>query len=154
MIRRISANQVKDLLSDEELFNRVSDDSMTYEKFKPLESGIYLGMFHNGVLIGFWWLIPDNAITIDVHCNMLKEHRHLSAKMVDEFYRYAIDKLKATNKLICKIPVTFTDVYEFTKKHGFTDEGLDRQSVKKSGKILDRHILGITMQEIKNGCSK
>ena len=149
MIKRISAKQVKELLSDDELFDRVSDDSMTYDKFNPSVSGAYLGMFHNGDLIGFWWLIPDNAITIDVHCNILKEHRHLSAIMVDEFYKYITSEFKTANKLICKIPTTYIDVYEFTKKHGFTDEGLDRQSVKKSGKILDRHILGMTMQEIK-----
>lgn len=149
MIERINAKQVKALLADKELFGRISDDSITYEGFTPPASPIYLGMFHDGQLVGFWWLNQDNAITIDVHCNILKEHRHLSAVMVDEFYKYVASEFKAINKLICKIPTTYIDVYEFTKKHGFTDEGLDRQSVKKDGKILDRHILGMTMQEIK-----
>lgn len=149
MIKRIDANQVKLILADKELFNRVSDDSMTYDQFTPPHNGIYLGAFHDGVLVGFWWLIPDNAITIDVHCNILKKYRNLSGLLVDEFYRYVIDNFKATNKLTCKIPTTYTDVYKFTKKHGFADEGLDRQSVKKSGKILNRYILGMTIQEIK-----
>jgi len=70
--------------------------------------------------------------------------------LVNEYYNYLVDNFKTTNKLICKIPTEFVDVYMFAKKHGFTDEGLDRQSIKKKGKILDRYILGMTMKEIKS----
>ena len=149
MICRINANQVKEILSNKELFDRVSDDSVEYGSFIPSNDCVYLGMYHKDLLIGFWWIIPDNSITIDVHCNILKEHRHLSGEMVMDFYNFVINEFKDTQKLICKIPVNFVDVYEFTKKHGFIDEGLDRQSIKKNGKILDRHILGMTIQEIK-----
>lgn len=150
MIKRIDASQVKLLLADEELFNRISDDSMTYDKFTPPYNGIYLGLFSGGDLAGFVWLIPDNAITFDFHINILADYRHESGAFSVEIYKYIVECYSGhINKLVCKIPTTFKDVYFFAKKHGFSDEGLDRQSVLKGGKILDRNILGITMQEIK-----
>jgi len=60
MIRPISKAEVKELLKDSELFNRISDDSITYDEFVP-PNDIYLGMFSDDILVGFWWLIPDNS---------------------------------------------------------------------------------------------
>jgi RimJ/RimL family protein N-acetyltransferase len=149
MIKQISKEQVKEILKDEELFNRISDDSMTYERFTP-SNDIYLGTFKDDKLVGFFWLISDNAITLELHIQILKDYRHLSTEFSNEFFGYFIDRFNGRiNKLTCKIPVTFKDVYGFAKKHGFSDEGLDRESVIKDGKIVDRHILGMTMKEIK-----
>jgi len=149
MIKLILPAEVKKLLSDKELFGRISDDSITYDDFYP-PNNTYLGIYHDDNLAGFWWLIPDNNITVDVHCNVLKDYRKHSKKFAKEFADYMITNHEGQIfKLICKIPEGFDDVYHFTKNSGFVDEGIDRLSIMKNGKILNRRILGITMQELK-----
>ena len=149
MIKQITKDQAIKIAKDRELFDRISDDSVSYEDFS-MPDHLYLGVYKDSALVGFFWLHAENSKTWVVHCNILKESRDISLLAAKEFYRFIIDELSdVIHKLICKIPVTYIDVYKFTKKTGFIDEGIDRESIIKNGNILDRYMLGITMTEIK-----
>ena len=147
MLKRISPCEAIEILSDEELFSRVSDDSVKYENLTMPNGHIYIGIFINSEIIGFWWLHPENATTWTIHANILKNHRSYGKKAGKAIIDYVKSDLKHIQKLNAKIPVTFPEVYHYTINQGFKDEGLDRKSILKDGKLLDRHILGMTREE-------
>lgn len=141
--------QVRDILEDPELFGRIAEDGVQWRTYLPPSSDSYLGVYVNEELIGFWWLIQENSTTLDVHCNILKEHRYHGVEAARRFLKLVRDTFPTQiQKLICKIPVNYPEVYHFTKKFGFQDEGLDRQSIRKNGELVDRYMLGLLREEI------
>ena len=150
---KINQDTVKQILSDAELFNRVAEDGISYKDYYPEPNKLYLGIFQENIIIGFWVVEPENASTLEIHCNVLEKYRENSMVVGRYFLNYMADSYNNVQKLNCKIPVTYPDVYNFTKKFGFKDEGLDRKSIMKNGELVDRHVLGITREEIENGRS-
>ncbi len=150
----IDQDQVMEFLSDPELFKRIAEDGIQYSDYYPPEDHIYLGIIEDEKLIGFWWLHPENSTTMEIHCNILKEYRQHGVEAGWLFLGHVYkDFPESVQKLNCKIPVIYKDVYNFTRKFGFTDEGIDRKSIVKGGELVDQYILGITREEIKHGCS-
>ena len=50
-------------------------------------------------------------------------------------------------KVVCEIPVIYRNVKLFAMKAGMKEEGLNRFSYLKNGKIIDQWHLGIAKQE-------
>lgn len=124
---------------------------MTYDDLEMPDNHIYLGCFDGDEILGFFWLIRENNIVLDTHINILKEHRHRAVELSKEFFLFMIEHFYGiTHKLNCKIPTVYPEVIGHAKKMGFVEEGIDRQSMVKNGRLVDRIILGITMWEIKN----
>ena len=61
------------ILSDKELFSRISEDGVEYENY-TMPDHHYVGIFVNYRLIGFWWLHPWKSTTMEIHCNILKPY--------------------------------------------------------------------------------
>jgi len=141
-IRLITAEQAK-AATDQELFDRISSDYLSYEEWQPSDSWIYIGFF-DGDILGYVMLHPENESTMYIHINVLKEHRGRG-------YEIAKRGLKAINeslldryrKFICKIPVVYPSVYHFAKTVGFLDEGLCTKSIMKGGVLVDQYMLGL-----------
>jgi len=150
---RISPAQAKEILKDRELWERISEDGLSYKEYKVPDYNVYLGIQVDDKLIGLWWLEFECSSSINIHINILKEHRKHAFDAGNLFLSHFKDNFSEQfQKLNCKIPVIYKDVYNFTKKFGFQDEGLDRLSIVKNGELIDRYILGITRGEI-NGRS-
>ena len=143
---QINKEIVKHILSDEELFNRFTEDGIEYGSY-IVPDGLYLGIFKDDSIIGFWALDSETGSTIGIHCNVLEKYRKHSMEVGTYFVDYAFRTYERVQKLNAKIAVIYPDVYTFTKKFGFKDEGIDRQSFIKDGELLDRHILGLTREE-------
>ena len=142
--------EVIDLLSDPELFDRIAEDGATVEDLKDLitDDQYYLMIKMNGESVGVWWLHESTSSTLEIHCNILKQYRK-SAKsagqlIIEWFLNEAPDRY---HKLNAEIPVIYPQVYHYTKKHGFVDEGINRQSIVKNGTIVDQWKLGLTRAE-------
>lgn len=145
----ITPDQVKYILRDEELFSRVSEDGMKHSDYVPLMNKMYLGIFTDNTLIGYWSVEAENSITVNIHCNVLKQYRAKHSSEVGQYFvDYIFSKYEKIQKLNCKIPVIYPDVYAFAKKLGFKDEGIDCKSVMKGGNIVDRHNLGLKREGI------
>ena len=145
----ISPEEAYEILADEELFDRVKEDGVIYETFKMPTDSLYFGIFTKTGLIGFWWLTRINATVIDIHCNIIKDHRKHGLEAGKQILRLIKTAFPTDiQKINCLIPVTYPDVYNFTKKFGFQDEGLDRKSISKGGELVDRHMLGLLREEI------
>jgi len=146
----INKEIVKHLLSDEELFNRFTEDGIEYNSY-IVPDGVYLGIFHDDNIIGFWALDSETSSTIGIHCNVIEKYREHSMLVGSYFADYIFSTYPHVHKLNAKIATAYKDVYAFTKKFGFKDEGVDRKSFMKEGELLDRHILGLTREDYKNG---
>ena len=140
---------VKDMLSDEELFNRYCEDGLTFDSY-TVPDGIYLGIFKDDTLIGFWAIDMETSSTINIHCNVLKRYREHSNEVGGNFADYIFTTHKNIHKLNAKIAVIYPDVYNYTKKFGMKDEGIDRASFIKNGSLHDRHIVGLTREDYEN----
>jgi hypothetical protein len=72
------------------------------------------------------------------------KYSELSGKAI---FEWCLENIEF-HKLNATIPQKYKNVYHFTKGFGFKDEGFDRDSHLKDGKLMGRYRLGITKQEI------
>lgn len=144
---KITIHQAEELASDPELLDRISDTECERAVFRPSDQ--FLGVYVYGELVGFFLFRQENTSAIEIHINILESGRKHAFKATKMFLKQFKEfSPKEIIKINAKIPVIFEDVYWFAKKCGMQDEGLDRKSYKKHGKIYDRYILGITREEI------
>ena len=149
-----SANSV---LVNDELFDRIAEDGHEPSDHKPYEKDCYLLIKNDEVVIGVWFLEPENSTTLNIHCNILKEHRAHGKEAGKLILKWFVeDAPEQYQKLNAEIPFTYPEVYHYTKKYGFKNEGVNRLSVMKKGELVDQWRLGITRTEIKEGenCQK
>ena len=155
MILRQTQNKedIFNLLSDPELFKRVAEDGVIFGGFDfEIGSDIYFIIEVEDVPIGYWLLHPDNgsSTTLMIHAHILKQHRKhaydAGCQIISWFINGNDDNIQ---KLVAEIPVIYQDVYHFTKKFGFQNEGINRKSIMKGGELTDQYRLGITKSEAK-----
>lgn len=97
--------------------------------------------------IGLWVLEPVNAVTLDIHAEILKPYRRYAAESLAELYRWFLMQ-ERYHKITASIPTFRKHVYRFAKQNGFRDEGVNRQSYLKD-QFYDQWLLGITRQEVR-----
>jgi len=97
--------------------------------------------------IGLYRIHQLTAMSYQIHAFILPEHRDQAKESGEVILQWCLDYLKF-NKLIAEIPKKYENVYHFTKKQGFKDEGVNRQCFLKDGKLWDTWRLGILKEEI------
>jgi len=145
--------EVEAILKDPEIFGRVAEDGHDLESFEiDMSSNCFMLIEKDSKIIGVWCIYPVNKTTLNIHCNILKEHREHgkeSGRLILKWF--AEESPEQYQKLNAEIPVIYTAVYHFTKNFGFQDEGINRKSISKEGQLVDQYRLGITREEVKNG---
>lgn len=141
------------IVEDSELWDRVSEDGNKKEDFKLFENPLFwwVGCYAKGIgLVGLFWFHHVNNTTIQIHAHVKKEHRDTYSYVCGVgILNYFYNELSQYSKLIAEIPTIYTDVYKYTKKFGFADEGINRMSYEKNGNIVDQYRLGTTRKEVK-----
>lgn len=137
-------------MSDPELFGRIGDDSCKDPELNIVfgDREIIYGCFHNDELSGVVSYNPENSVTIEVHCNFVKSKRDLALELVKMTVIDLFKTYRSIAKINACIPVCYPDVIGFCLKFGLVIEGIDRKSILKGGKLLDRMRLGATRNEI------
>ena len=146
-----SAEEVGKILKDSELFDRIAEDSVDPEEYEIPFDGhqCYMMIMLGDEPIGVWNLYPLNTVTLNLHCNILKEHRKHgkdAGRLILEWF--TTECPSQYQKLNAEIPAVYESVYHFTKGFGFKDEGINRLSIMKNGELTDQHRLGITRSEV------
>jgi len=145
-----SADEVGIILRDPELFERIAEDGHSVDDYDiPFdECQRYMMIMFNDKAIGVWNLYPLNTVTLNIHCNIIKEYREHGKEAAILILKWFINDCPVQyQKLNAEIPVIYPEVYHFTKGFGFIDEGLNRLSIMKSEELVDQYRLGITRQE-------
>lgn len=142
---------IESVLTDDEMWCRISEDGQSREDFKVLDKDEYLwiGVYAEGTFIGIYFFHPLNYTTLQIHAHILRDFRADYAKLAGrEIVKYfANDLPKNWQKLVAEIPTIYKNVYHYTKNQGFTDEGINRKSYTKNGQIIDQYRLGMTRDE-------
>jgi RimJ/RimL family protein N-acetyltransferase len=143
--------EVDAILRDPELFARIAEDGQDDDYETPFDGHqCYLMIVKDDEAVGVWNLYPVNTVTLNIHCNLLKKHRGLGVEASVLILEWFLTECpKQYEKLNAEIPVIYPEVYFHTKKFGFVDEGINRQSIKKHGVLVDQWRLGATKGEIK-----
>lgn len=144
--RTLDAGIILNAFENEQLWDEISEDGV--ESYIPDVINEFWVALTDDKLIGFYRIHALNTITYQIHAFILPEFRKKYAKQSGELIlHWCLDMLEF-NKLVAEIPFKYENVYRFTKSMGFKDEGINRQSFLKDGKIWDAHRLGITREEI------
>ena len=132
-----------------ELWETIAEDGVSLESWKPnLNEGWLLSSDDKG-FVGIYNVHPTNGVTLQIHPMMPKSTRGKRAyESAQEVLRWIFTTTKY-QKVVCEIPVIYRHVKLFAMKAGMKEEGLNRFSYLKNGKIIDQWHLGIAKQEFK-----
>lgn len=114
-----------------------------------MENHYWLLFMEEGEPIGLGNFVPRSSICLEAHPFMFKQYRRKFAVLCVGA-SFAWFKSMRFHKMVVEIPENMPGLVNFAKRFGFTEEGINRESVKKNGKILDRICLGITVPEMAN----
>jgi len=102
----------------------------------------------NGSVAGAYRLKSILARTVEIHAFMLPEYRNDYSKLSGvRILEWCLDNLDF-DKITTVIPQLYKNIYHFTKAMGFKEEGFNRSSFLKDGKLHGMYCMGITKQEI------
>ena len=133
--------RIRAILENQDILDRISEDGGVLEL--DVEKQGWLLMEGAGV----YMVTALNATTLEIHAHVLPDHRHRSLETGYAALRWILDNTQH-QKVVAEIPTCYPDVIKFTQKFGFVDEGLNRQSIRKKGRLYDQVRLGITRAEI------
>lgn len=152
--RAVTAEEVSPILKDEEIFARIAEDGHSADGYNISMDNCFMLIVKDNIVIGVWCLYPVNKTTLNIHCNVLKdyrEHGKEAGRLILEWF--STECPEQYQKLNAEIPIIYPEVYHFTKSFGFRDEGINRTSIMKNGKIVDQWRLGITREEARGGAA-
>ncbi len=87
--------------------------------------------------------------TVEIHIKVKPEDRKAHAVSVGDASLIWLMENTAFNKVITWVPEIYPAVRAFCKrKYGFIEEGCNRQSFNKGGKMVDMYLYGLTRKEI------
>lgn len=139
------------LLEDQEMYERSSDDYTDPVAIqKAFGSVLWLTCIKNDQRIGLAAIKIASSCVLNVHIHIQKQFRgngtiELGKLILTWIVENAADQYVKINT---KIPIIYKDVIQFAHKLGFKDEGIDRLSIMKKGRLIDRLNLGITFEEV------
>ena len=138
------------LIQDDEIWNTMAEDGISKEVFYPSFDSMscWLLAKDGDEVIGVVLIHNDNSKSIKIHPYILPEHKGKGKPMAKAFYKWLVENCKGIAKVIITIPFCYKRVYLFAKVAGFIDEGINRMSYCKDGKMYDQWNLGLTIDEI------
>lgn len=88
--------------------------------------------------------------SVEIHIKVKPEDRRHHAVKVGELSLGWLMSNTGFNKVVTWVPGTLPGVRFFCKKKfGFIEEGCNRQSFSKGGKMVDMYLYGLTREEIR-----
>ena len=141
---------VKNMLFVPEVWDRAAEDGVSKESYEPSYDGmtVWLECKKDDEVIGIILVHVDTSAALKIHPYLLKKYRFLGREMMEKLYEWFLSLPENINKIITVIPENQRKVYNFAKKVGFKDEGFNRESYMKNGKVYGQWYLGITRNEI------
>ena len=145
MKRIFDVKQCLDVLTDEHIFDSITEDGATIEDLKvDVINHFWLGIYEDLVLIGVLLLRPIYSECYDIHIQILKEHRKHGKKAGLAVMEWC--KSNIPNKTLhTNIPVFCKNVRLFVLSLGFKEVGVIPGVWKKNGKMNDMAIFTRTV---------
>lgn len=139
---------VKAFMMQPEIWERAAEDYEEIVDFNPYndDQAVWLECIDDSEVIGLILVHHDNSTTLRIHPYMTSKTK--GRQMMAEFFQWVLTLPDQVQKIIVSIPTCHQIVYNFARKVGFIDEGINRLSYTKDGELFDQWNLGITRAEI------
>ena len=152
--RTHDSDLINSIITHPAVYPFVSDDgSPPAEEFdcSPLlgsPMGYFLLAMNDEQAAGVFMYHAHNAITYEVHTNVLPEFRGAGAvKLAKLSLKWMFENTRC-RKVVTHVPITNRPAYRLARAVGMCGEGTNRRSFMKDGAIINQHVLGITMEEL------
>ena len=123
---------VKKLIYNDELYDRITDDSCPPKEdyILPEEGYIAVGGYIGGEIASLFMVHGKK-----MHFMALKQYRKQARLLLKESFKvYPYD-------VYCAIPSLYMSVINFAKNYGFKETSVESRAHKKNGILYDIHIL-------------
>tara|TARA_R110000822_G_scaffold102088_2_gene228412 strand:+ start:184 stop:645 length:462 start_codon:yes stop_codon:yes gene_type:complete len=145
-VRLATAEEIKEVVSSPDLLPMLVEDGFSGD-FEPDMNQVWLLFEDDEDIIGIFNFTHITSICFEMHPMIYKKYRLKYARQcMDWAFMFFLETDK--NKIIVQIPSDRPELVNFAKHHGFVEEGINRDSVMKEGKIMNIIQLGITKSEI------
>lgn len=140
-------NLVKELITRPEIWERAAEDGLNPDEYFPSYNDMtaWLVCKEGKENIGIMLIHIDTSISAILHPYLIKAGK--GQKMIKAFYRWFLDNTPLL-KINVAIPELYKEVIAFSKSMGFKDEGFNRSSYMKDGKVYGQINMGIERDEI------
>jgi len=145
LARIYDVDLINSVLMHPSIADHLCDDNSVGAKVQDAESLEWIGVHKDGACHGVFLLIPQNAVTVDIHTALLPDVRGKQSKQAGKllldliFSRYF--------KAVTSVPSNNRVAAWFAGSLGFKHEGVNRQSFLKNGVLLDQVLMGMTREE-------
>ena len=141
--------EIKSFMLKPEICNRASEDGECDTNFTQGPREVWLFAIEGGEAVGIIHTHLENGAAAWFHPYILRSHKDNYLDLVNAFLiKFKAEFPKEIQKLNAYIPTYATKAYEVALSAGFKDEGLNRMSFMKFGKLWDRHLMGVIRGEI------
>jgi hypothetical protein len=135
---------IKAFMMQPEIFRVASEDSASAEQeFTAHDREIWMFAIKDSVAVGIVHSHLENGTTAWFHPYIMKSHKKdylilikVFLQWFDKYFPIEVQKLNA------HVPTYAKQAYKATINAGFKDEGLNRLSFMKNGKLWNRHLVG------------
>lgn len=148
--RTFDTEIIRSIMTRDDIWSTVAEDGQHKEGFNsdPVVD-CWLLIKSNGEIVGLYKLHTENCVTLQIHAQVLPEHRKAySNDTGTSVLQWIYDNAEEYKKVIACVPVIYRNVKDFTCSFGFLVEGTNRKSYLKDGELHDQWNLGITRDEI------
>lgn len=144
-------NIIRSVMMHDDILPTIIDDTWGGQAYAPdTAKEIFLGCLIDDALIGIYRLHWITGVTLQGHAHILKKYRtEHSISSCKAVMRWVLDHLALCKKIDCLVPDVYPNVRQFLVACGFTEEGVSRNSFMLKGQLYDRHVMGITRDEMK-----
>lgn len=145
------AQTVEDIVFADGVWQCIAEDGFYQSDFMAdVENDCWVGVYVDSQIIGAFNFHLLNSATAQLHIHILPEYRDDYANECIPFmWRWFLEnKRKECVKIVASIPACWPNVYHFSKNNGMKDEGINRKSYWKNGKLYDQWMLGATIKDI------
>ncbi len=150
--RCYDVERIKSVFTHPDIWATIAEDNQIVDDFRvDFDSELYMAVYADTQLIGFYAFAVKSGAELDIHAQILPEHRKKHAlasgkAILEWFYRDAPTRFV---KLTAQVPFKYPNVKDFCLAVGMSIEGINRKSYRKNGEIFDQWHLGIMREEVK-----
>lgn len=145
---------IRAILSDPEILDAIAEDGEHGLPEFDTEADCFLSLIHRGNVVGLYILHPMNRLELDIHAHVLPKYRKQHARPLTKMVLQWILDNTGYTKVTAQVPVIHPNVMAFCSECGMKEEGVNRASWLKNGKVHDQQRYGFTADEIKEFLEK
>lgn len=145
LARIYDVDLINSVLMHPSIADHLCDDNSVGAQIQECESLEWIGAYSGDVFHGFFLLIQQNSVTVDIHTALLPTARGKQSKQAGELLLNLI--FSRYFKAVTSVPSNNRVAAWFAGSLGFKHEGVNRRSFLKNGVLLDQVLMGITREE-------